>query len=352
MQQKELSTKMKQLLILGVIASFFIDLKLVKAEQDFEEIELEYKRYLRDIGEVLSNDPYFASQYKEEDFFDSTKDGETAKYLQFVSQEIRTKLNELKRTELGRLRMLTRRLERFDLKSLEANKADMREGFDPRNMVAHVDHFNPEIFGQNDIKNLLKQTRKDLALIEKQKNEEFKIYEMKKEFLRRQRFKGVSPAQREEMERKLRESQARHKDHPKVLDPGSNEQIEEVWKEEHEDQDFNIKTFFIEHDLNGDGLLDSLELEAIFIKEVEKMYQEGNPDDDMVEKYQERYRMVLHFIHTADVDNDGFLSLSEIEVHSNDKTQQEKYLTLEETQKFTEEEYLAFEKKYKEKHPE
>ncbi len=47
-----------------------------------------------------------------------------------------------------------------------------------------------------------------------------------------------------------------------------------------EGQDFDPKTFFNLHDLNGDGYLDREELDALFQKELDKMYNETDPEED------------------------------------------------------------------------
>ena len=50
------------------------------------------------------------------------------------------------------------------------------------------------------------------------------------------------------------------------------------------DQEFDPRTFFNLHDLNGDGLWDPLELEALFQNELDKMYNSTDSDDDMRER--------------------------------------------------------------------
>ena len=53
---------------------------------------------------------------------------------------------------------------------------------------------------------------------------------------------------------------------------GSKDQLEEVWEEEDglDRDDFDPKTFFHLHDLNGDLLWDMHEVEGLFQKEVTK----------------------------------------------------------------------------------
>lgn len=57
-------------------------------------------------------------------------------------------------------------------------------------------------------------------------------------------------------------------------------------------QAFDPRSFFALHDLNGDGFWSEEELEALFQLELEKVYNETNPDDDPKERIEEMYRYV------------------------------------------------------------
>lgn len=76
-------------------------------------------------------------------------------------------------------------------------------------------------------------------------------------------------------------------------------------------ESYDPKTFFALHDLNGDGFWNDFELEALFNLELEKMYNETNPDDDMNEKAEEMYRMREHVMKQIDVNQDRMISLQE-----------------------------------------
>ena len=66
--------------------------------------------------------------------------------------------------------------------------------------------------------------------------------------------------------------QARHKDHGKVHHPMTHDQLEEVWEEQDHmrPEDWNPKTFFAMHDLNGDNYWDEDEVRVLFRKELDK----------------------------------------------------------------------------------
>lgn len=52
-------------------------------------------------------------------------------------------------------------------------------------------------------------------------------------------------------------------------------------------EDFDPKTFFAMHDMNGDKYLDRGELESLFQRELDKVYEPGHPEDDPREREEE-----------------------------------------------------------------
>ena len=71
-------------------------------------LSLEYHRYLREIVNVLETDPAF-KQMIENANADDIKTGKIASHLELVNHNVRTKLDELKRKEIERLRQLISR---------------------------------------------------------------------------------------------------------------------------------------------------------------------------------------------------------------------------------------------------
>lgn len=127
--------------------------------------------------------------------------GKIAHELEFVSHNVRSKLDELKRQELERLRHLA------------TMEFELENGLDPRHMKIpeHVDHVNPHTFEIDDLKKLIAkvssysksimiehdihtsyglQTTKDLDEADKQRKEEFKSYEMNKKFEQDEKMKS------------------------------------------------------------------------------------------------------------------------------------------------------------------
>ncbi|VDP16981.1 unnamed protein product [Heligmosomoides polygyrus] len=83
---------------------------------------------------------------------------------------------------------------------------------------------------------------------------------------------------------------------------------------------FDPRTFFALHDLNGDGYWNAEELEALFQKELEKMYNDTNPDDDPRERIEEMYRMREHVTKQMDKNHDRLISLDEFLQHKEAQT--------------------------------
>lgn len=63
--------------------------------------------------------------------------------------------------------------------------------------------------------------------------------------------------------------------------------------------------------MNGDGYWNDDELEALFQIELEKVYNETDPDDDPKERVEEMYRMREHVVKQMDKNEDRLISLDE-----------------------------------------
>lgn len=305
------------------------------------ETGLEYDRYLREVVSILEEDEKFR-QKLENTSIDDIKTGAIAHQLEYVSHHIRTKLDELKRQEVGRLRDLARQKRAMD-KMGQVSKDD-------KLFPSHLDHSNPHTFEAEDLKRLIKEATKDLEEQDVARKEEFKKYEMEKEHEKREELAKLDEEARKEEEEKQAQMAKKHKEHEPIHHPGSKDQLEEVWEEtDHMDKDdFNPKTFFNMHDSNSDGYLDELEVEALFERELGKVYAEGNPEDDMVEKEEERNRMREHVFTEVDKDKDFLISMDEFiqgtQGDNYEKDEGWKTLDEEEKQQFTEEELKEYEK--------
>ncbi|MED6261210.1 Nucleobindin-1, partial [Ataeniobius toweri] len=76
-----------------------------EAQEENMDTGLYYDRYLREVIEVLETDPHFREKLQTANTED-IKNGRLSKELDLVSHHVRTRLDELKRQEVSRLRML------------------------------------------------------------------------------------------------------------------------------------------------------------------------------------------------------------------------------------------------------
>uniref|UniRef100_UPI00398EFC04 nucleobindin-2-like isoform X2 n=1 Tax=Pristiophorus japonicus TaxID=55135 RepID=UPI00398EFC04 len=311
---------------------------------------LYYDRYLREVIDVLETDTHFREKLQTADVED-IKSGKLSTELDFVSHHIRTRLDELKRQEVSRLRMLIKA------------KMDAEQGenvqIDHLNLLKQIEHLDPKnshTFEARDLELLIRAATKDLEHYDEAHHEEFKRYEMLKEHERREYLKSLDEEKRQTEEARFEEMKQKHKEHPKVNVPGSRDQLKEVWEETDglDPSEFNPKTFFKLHDTNNDGVLDEQELEALFTKELEKVYDPKNEEDDMMEMEEERLRMREHVMNEVDTNKDRLVSLEEF-LKSTEKKEflePEEWETLDETQIYTEDELRQYERELTEQEAE
>ncbi|XDA84245.1 hypothetical protein R6Z07F_014067 [Ovis aries] len=323
-----------------------IDKTKVKAAQPVDSAKIEppdtglyYDEYLKQVIDVLETDSHFREKLQKADI-EEIKSGRLSKELDLVSHHVRTKLDELKRQEVARLRMLIKaKLDSFQDTGIDHHA--LLKQFD------HLNHLNPNKFESTDLDMLIKAATSDLEHYDKARHEEFKKYEMMKEHERREYLKTLSEEKRKEEESKFAEMKKKHENHPKVNHPGSKDQLKEVWEEADglDPNDFDPKTFFKLHDVNSDGFLDEQELEALFTKELEKVYDPKNEEDDMVEMEEERLRMREHVMNEVDTNKDRLVTLEEFLKATEKKEflEPDSWETLDQQQFFTEEELKEYE---------
>ncbi|XP_061743687.1 nucleobindin-2a [Nerophis ophidion] len=302
---------------------------------------LHYDRYLREVIDFLEKDEHFREKLHNTDMED-IKQGKLAKELDFVSHHVRTKLDELKRQEVNRLRTLIKA--RHDLEGGNDIAVDHQALL---KQFEYLNHMNPHTFEVDDLDRLIKSATNDLENFDKERHEEFKRYEMMKEHDRQEHLKTLDEDKRKQEEEHYEELRKKHADHPKVNHPGSENQLKEVWEETDglDPEDFDPKTFFNLHDTNGDGFFDEQELESLFTKELEKIYDPTNEEDDMVEMEEERLRMREHVMNEVDANQDRLVSLEEFLTATNKKEflEPDSWETLEQNQAYTDEEMREFE---------
>ena len=131
-------------------------------------------------------------------------------------------------------------------------------------MPVHVDVANHR-FNVEDLRKLIKSTTNDLEEADKKRRDDFKTYEMEKKFEKEERLRHIQDeeARKKETER-LEQMKAKHKQHDKLNHPMTKDQLEEVWEDQDHmrAEDWDPKTFFAMHDLNGDGFWEEDELKV------------------------------------------------------------------------------------------
>merc|ERR1712024_37394 len=143
------------------------------------DVGVEYNRYLQEVVQVLESDPRISEKLENAEV-DHIRDGTIAHELEFVNHGIRTKLDEIKRKELERLRHL----------AMKQN--EIQQGIDRKHMKIpqHLEVRSPR-FEIDDLKKLIKSTTVDLEEADRQRRDDFKKYEMEKKFEEEERLKHI-----------------------------------------------------------------------------------------------------------------------------------------------------------------
>lgn len=312
-------------------------------DSNVEQLEnvIEYNKYLQEVVKVLESDPTFREKLDKAEESD-IRSAKIAQELEYVNHNVRSRLDELKRIELQRLRELATK--QFEL----TNEIDR----DHMKIAEHVDHENQHTFEIEDLKKLILKTSQDLSESDRRRREEFKQYELQKEFEKQEKLRELDEEHRKKYEEDLKKQQNKHDQHEKIHHPGNKAQLEEVWeKQDHmEGQDFDPKTFFMLHDIDGNGFWDENEVKVLFINELNKMYEAGVPEDDMKERAEEMERMREHVFQEADTNKDGLISYEEfLEQTKREEFQKDpEWDTVDHQQQFTHEEYLEYERRNQE----
>jgi len=297
---------------------------------------LEYNKYLQEVVSILESDQEFKKKLENAKVED-IRDGTIARELEFLSHGVRSKLDEVKRQEIERLRHLAQK--QFELNS----------GLDRKHVKIpqHVE-LKHKSFEVADLQKLIKQTTRDLEEADKKRKEEFKNYEMEKKFEKEMRLNAINDTQeRKVVQEEMEKIESKHRTHEKMNHPMTKDQLEEVWEEQdHMDkQDWDPKTFFNMHDLDGNGRWDENEVRILFRKELDKVYDPNNPEDDMKEREEEMERMREHVFKESDKDGDRMISYDEFlaETEREEFEKDPGWDSIDDEELYTDEEFQRFE---------
>lgn len=289
-------------------------------EQDFEELGLHYGKYLKEVVAALDKDQKFTETIKNMDAND-IKSGKVADQLKHVHEDVRKKLNDLKYLEIKRLRDLATRKNEMEQYGETYHGSDKRKwrtlGASLSQLPEHLGSHGT-YFDVNDLHKLMVAATNDLEKLDKERREDFKTYEMEKEWQFQERLKMMNETEKQEAIKLRDQLKEKHDNHPRVHEPGSRSQFEEVWekKDNLPKEEFDPKTFFALHDTNSDNSWDPQEVRALLVTEIQKLYDANNPEDDPNEMEEEFERMREHIYKEIDTDRDGLIGLQEFLVYS------------------------------------
>ncbi|XP_075258713.1 nucleobindin-2-like [Convolutriloba macropyga] len=313
--------------------------------------ELSYEKYLREVTRILESDPDFKKKM-ENATREEVMSGKLSRDLEFASHHVRNQLDEAKRREIDRLRTDFKEMAR-----LQNNDRSVHEDY-IKSMTAHMnrpkDPKEFDKFTSDDLQQLIHTATRDLDAIDVKRREEFKKNEMRKELEHRRAMEKLSPEERAQKEREYNAQRRKLKEHPRMHEPGHKKNLEEVWEEQdHMDKGtFKPKTFFYMHDMNGDGRLDESELQALFVKEVDKMYAEAEKNyDDKEElervKEEEMARMREHAMNEVDTNKDRSITWEEFSLftQSKDFEKDDEWKGVPEQEQFTENDLKEYEQR-------
>jgi len=264
-----------------------------------------YDEYLQKVIKVLEEDPEFREKMANVNF-EEIKVATFSKELNNVAKHVRDKLDDIKRKEIDRIRKLLKAKSQM----AEGKKINHKQLINE--MAGHLDHFNADTFQAKDLEKLIDQATNDLKEYDVERHEKFKEYEMQKALEEELKMSKMNELEKKQYEENLIKKKKAHKKQAQNLPhPFSRKFLLDIWNtyDHLKGEDFQPKTFFMLHDVNGDKYLDAYELEAIFQYELDKIYDPEN--DDLREMEEERANMREHVMKEVDTDKDGAVSLDE-----------------------------------------
>ncbi|KAG9510537.1 Exportin-2, partial [Fragariocoptes setiger] len=284
-------------------------------EQDFEKLGLHYGKYLTEVVKALEKDRHFTETIKSMGVED-IKSGKVAEQLKHVHEDVRKRLNELKGLEIARLAELATRKNEINQFGETYHGAGQRRwrtlGGSSSSVTEHLGtHGN--YFDTADLHKLMVATTNHLEKFDKEGHEQFRKYEMEKEYQFQERLKQMNETERQEAIKAREELLKKHDQHDRVHRPGSEGHFRQVWKDKDHlpEQEFNPNTFFSLSDIDSNNYWDPKEVRQLLQTEIEKLYDPNNPEDDPNEMEEEYNRMRERVYKDIDTDKDGLISRKE-----------------------------------------
>jgi len=276
----------------------------------------EYERYLEEVTKDMMENPKMATDIIEELEDMEGQEGLPDEELQLLKiarrirddEDARTRLEEQERETVNKQRrQAMRQHERDNGVVKSAGDFDFGDADSELWLADEID--------EQKLVDVAKQRVHQLENLDRSRRVAFLQHEMKRLLAFKKAVTAVSdPAKKAEMIQK-------HEEETEVLTklrghaPGHKAMLEEIWADADgmDVENFNPKTMFRLHDLNGDDVLDIKELEALFFNEAQKLHSQnkkGENKDKFVVR-EEMARMREFVTKEADKDQDGMISLKE-----------------------------------------
>ncbi|KAK4473845.1 hypothetical protein MN116_003177 [Schistosoma mekongi] len=273
---------------------YLVSVPVIPASEIPEEAA-QYKKYLEEAPKALNVDKQLLASVKKLMEGNSSLDD----FLLLWNESLRDMHSEKKR-------QLIERLLKVRLKSTPGRTPNVFGGSVLKDEPESKTESLTELVGQ-----LKKLDSEQMTKYQKHVDEE------KNNTVRR--FLKSSDKERAEMLRNFSESAERHRRRPKIYQPGSQDQLKEYWEKGKglDREFFNPRTLFAEIDLDGDGYLDVNEIEALLQRELEKVYNPGDPDYDQFEASYDQTRMRKKFLERFDKNGDYLVSRDEFLIGGN-----------------------------------
>lgn len=294
-------------------------------------------RYAKAVIKQIDSTDTFVKQLRMSSEEDMVSGRTVGNAFHLITPDVRTKLNEIKQKEI-----------KYQQKKVSHDSPNAKDeegaNWNPINRQNH------ETFEAEDL--ILLYSELHNRHEKNKRGKEFKEYEMEKERKRKTKLAQMSEEEKaKEQEREKEQA----KTHEKVHEPGHKAQIEEVWEKQDgmDKESFDFKTFFHLHDKNGDGNLDEHEYKTIFLTDLDKVYNESDPNIDLYEREEDMKEMWVYAMNEHDSNKDGLISYDEFvqSTQNEDFEKDKEWKPVIEKENFTPEEFERYKLDRKLTHP-
>jgi len=244
-------------------------------------------------------------------------------------KSIQAALNAVKKKEIDIIR-----------KRIIPRRKYLKKGFKEPNYL----NFNKLKFSGEDIALLFTAIQDHKTKWQALRRKDRKLFEMEKRFQEKQVLRHLNNDRERKQEIERREKEKAEQANKELKHPLSKDQIEDVWENQDNlpKDEFDPKTFFALHDLDGNGLLDTREVELVLKSEYEKSFTDKDKPEVKEERRQEMLRMREHIYNSVDKNKDMMIDLAEF-IGTLETEKEEKWDEQSEDYDYDEDDFKEFE---------